>query len=336
LLIILISISLMPPGSGQQMGKMSSVPNKDRFPSGTLMVVSDDVHHRIYFATKDTLYEKRSGLKFTLPDGSENPESISFSLDGRKLILRCDYDAFVLQTSNLHLVRHLDTSSVWWEGSRLGYLAERNRLYFNGALHRASDPQTDILGADPDGKRFLGARKISRGTEQDGYVPRYRLRLGRRTERGTIRWLQDLGDVSFDPGSSATGPHRLFSLGSHTVFGYPNVIDQDDVVSVRLSDRVTAPLKDRKGNALRFLRSPVIAGNDIVGLAESQSATYVLTGDRYLYRVTGDRIELHPVPTNLVLITYDAKRHRIAYGIEEDNGVSLEYWVAGYFPDPRG
>jgi len=96
----------------------------DRFPAGTTLVVYDNTHDRTYFATEDFVQEQRTEVRFSLEDQYVAAGAISVSEDGQRLILRDALGSafFVLDAANLRLVRQLDATWAWWDGSRLGYL----------------------------------------------------------------------------------------------------------------------------------------------------------------------------------------------------------------------
>ena len=114
--------------------------------------------------------------------------------------------------------------------------------------------------------------------------------------------------------------------GRVAVFGFPNgAADTDDFVGVLHGDRVVAPLKDSAGMPLQFTQSPIVAGNAIVGLAQAVDQSLMVTGARFIYRVTATGVDLQPIESNVAFVTYSPERRAIGWGIADKDGVSVRY-----------
>src|SRR2546427_600009 len=79
-------------------------PDAADFPPGTVLVAYGPPHGRTCFATEARW------------------ESIDFSPDGTRLILRSAEDSFVLRADDLRVVQRLRSLYAWWEGTGVGYL----------------------------------------------------------------------------------------------------------------------------------------------------------------------------------------------------------------------
>ena len=135
-------------------------PDAVDFPAGTVLVAYGPPHGRTYFATEARW------------------ESMDFSPDGTRLILRSDDDSFVLRAADLRVVQRLPNSYAWWEGTRVGYLdGSGDGCIITG--HRRlplTIGRSEIIGADPTGRFFLGQRLVREGTVENGDTPTYGLR----------------------------------------------------------------------------------------------------------------------------------------------------------------
>jgi hypothetical protein len=283
--------------------------NAARFPLGTALVASDVTYGRTYFTTE------------------VGWDSIAVSADGRQLILLSYSDSCVLDAVSLDVQRRLSNSQAWWEGSRLGYFDYLNVFILTGGRTiPANIGRTEIVSANPNGRFFLGQRKIRHGTIRNGNTPTHRLQLWERTKNGKLKFSRDLATATYDP-ASEENPRRLEVLnGFLAVFGFPNgFADGEDFVAVVHGHRVTAPLKDEKGRPLQFTQSPVIAGNAIIGLAEAVAPPFVLTGERFFYRVTATTITVRRVAPNVVFVTYDPKHRAVGWGVSGRDGVEVKY-----------
>jgi hypothetical protein len=312
LVTIGVVAGLLSVGSNQRAVELYQAPqHADRFPVGTALVVYDAVHGRTYFTTE-------AGC-----------DSVSFSADGKRLILRSAFDSYVFQAATLRLLRHLSYSHAWWERSCLGYFDQRNdHILSGGRKVRASTGRRELLAADPTGRFFLAERLIRPGTVENGNTPTYQFQLQEKTSRGSLECSRDLATATYDPGSQGI-PQRLAVLSrSVVVFGFPRgIVDAEDFVGALHGSQVTAPLKDGQGRSLQFLRSPVVADNAIVGLAEAvvPGRVDVLAGNRFLYRVTAAGIALRPVAPNVVFVTYDPERKAMGLGVSDKDGISVKF-----------
>ncbi len=337
-----VSLGLLAAG-----GSMRAVAGSQKllvtgtFPAGTVLVTYDALHGRTYFAVGSVIREQGTGVQFT----TGSPQSMEVSADGNRLLVRCQSESFVLEAEHLRPVRRLDTPYTWWEGHEVGYYRVdghgRGFLFTRGGERRIGSGEvgtgrTRILSADSKGRYFLGVRRLSRGTEENGFNPSNRLELWEKSEGGELGLVRTLTAVEYDP-ASVGDPHRLEALaGQVVVFGYPlGAALDEDLVGVLRGGRVTAPLADVRGRGLWFAQAPLVAGDAIVGLAiaEGQGPSILdPTMDRYLYRVSEAALSLTPVASGVVFVTYDPKLRRIGLGMAGKDGVSIEWQAATPVP----
>jgi hypothetical protein len=334
--VVLVSLGLISraPLLGAVVESAGSSPC-DRFPVGTVLVLFDGVHDRTFYATEKVIREQRTGAEFAC----QYPESMELSPDGNRLLVRLyDTESLVLRSSDLHLVRRLDTPYSWWEGSRLGYLRiddHGNCYLFTGgresrvASGEVSPGHTRILSADSTGRYFLGVYQLNRGNEENGFSPTNRLQLWTRMRNGKLRLVRSLATTEYDPGSVGD-PHRLAVLSERAVvFGFPlGMALGEDLIGVLQGRRVIAPLKSKKGEPLLFMQAPLTTPSAIVGLAATMghgTQLFDQTSERYFYRVSEKGFALQPVATNVVFVTYHPRRRQVGFGVADKDGVSIHW-----------
>lgn len=282
----------------------------DRLPAGTSLVGFNVRHESVYYA-------REPGW-----------QSMTFSLNGASALLQSGHDCFVVQPASQRVVRHLVNSQGWWEANSLSYLDLSNsRIVTRGQTMPASVGAAAFIAVNPTGRFFLAKRLVRPGERSDSGTPSYELQLWERKGRNKPQYKRQLAVASFDPASEGN-PRRLEVLDGHlAVFGFPGggAFDQD-FIGVLQGDRVTAPLKDSKGRLLRFaVESPVLAANAIVGIAEVVAPPYVLTGERFLYRITTGSVEMHPIAPSVRFVTYNPRKRAVGIAVSQERGVSIRY-----------
>jgi hypothetical protein len=321
-------------------------PYGDQFPAGTRLVLYDDARGRAYFAAGDAVGEAESGARFhpspdTYPsvygnDGEILVESMLLSADAKSLLVRLVYDAFLLDAASLRPLRHFDTPWVWWEGSSLGHLSYtrggRTYLQSGGVERRLRLGRSEVIIADATGTYFVAVRLLSEGNYSNGHTPVYRLQLWKRARRGRLQRVRDLclaGD--YEPGHSGDALWHLAARDDRlAVFGVSAWV-VEELVSVLRGGRVTASLRDSKGRVLRFMHAPLVAGKEIIGLAEPLAgAPGEPTQERCVYRATDHGVVITPVSPNVVFVTYRPRRG-VGYGVADGEGVSV-VWGASPVP----
>jgi uncharacterized protein YjbI with pentapeptide repeats len=161
-------------------------PDAADFPPGTVLVAYGPPHGRTYFATEARW------------------ESMDFSPNSARLILRSASNSFVLRAADLRVVRRLPNSYAWWEGTRVGYLDRSGDgciITGNRRLPVTID-RSEIIGADPTGRFFLGQRLVREGTDKNGNVPTYRLQIWQRARNARLTLRRNLCTETYDPGST--------------------------------------------------------------------------------------------------------------------------------------
>ena len=81
--------------------------------------------------------------------------------------------------------------------------------------------------------------------------------------------------------------------------------------------RVVSPLADSRGRSLQFVGSPLVANGAITGIAEALDpmGPRLMTGARFIYRVTPKRITLRPIASNVRFITYNPSQRAVGVGV---------------------
>jgi hypothetical protein len=256
---------------------------------------------------------------------------MDFSPDGTRLILRSAEDSFVLRADDLRVVQRLRNSYAWWDGARVGYLDRSG----DGCIitgHRRlplTIGRSEIIGADPTGRFFLGQRLVRKGTDKNGNVPTYRLQIWRRARNARITLWRNLSTETYDPGSTGVPWHFAVLARSAVVFGSPlGGAIGEDYVWVEQGDRVVSPVENSKGRPLLFAGSPLVANGAITGIAKVMGPMGSLTaGARFIYRVTPRRITLRPIASNVRFITYNPSRRAVGVGVAGRRGVRVTYMM---------
>ncbi len=336
LLLMVGTILFLPPASRcQTTSTKKPLQNEARFPLSTEMVFVDGAHHRVYAATDSTLREIHSGATFLFPEAQYGrAEAITFTPDGKKLLLRRTFDAFLLEAKSLHLLTHINTRFVWLEGSKLvsidqddnddadrEYVKRGNkRTYFPRGMH--------FVAVSQRGSYLMGTKVISRGNRAQYNVPTLRFLLLRRTRRGSFVVVKKLPKYTYD-GASSGEPFYCEVLSSALfAFGMPGSrIDTSRVGFYRAGHVVKISQEEvSKSFYLLYVHTPVLAGNAIVGLAQKTrwSDRHPMS-QMYFYRLTKRGLVIKKVAANVEFVTYDAKKHRVGMGYDEKDAVILRW-----------
>jgi hypothetical protein len=335
-------------GAGAATG---SQPPAHQFPVGTSLVTYDAARGRTYFATPYVVQEQRTGSRLQLdrylpplgdeeelkrfglrPEARETPAHMEVSADGRSLLLRFSDRSLVVNADNLSVMRRLNTPTVWWEGSGLGYLrpgTQYNMMLVTGGRRRVLNMGgREVYTADSRGRYFLVGRAMSPRTEANGYTPLMKMQLWERTKHASLVLSRVLTEQRYDEGSDGMPQHVEALSGRAVVFGIPwGGGSYDYVCAVNAHGMMATPLKDGKGDDLVFEGSPLIADRAIVGLAKS-FGDYLLPGSSpkplYLYRVTEKSLVVTVVASDVTSITYHPSRG-IGFGVADKDGVSVRW-----------
>jgi len=335
LLLLIVGSSLLLPAAGrcQTTPTKKPVQTETHFLSVTRMVFIDGDHHRVYAATPSALREIHSGATFLFPDPYGRAETITFTPDGKQLLLRRTFDAFLLNAKSLHLLRHINTRFVWLEGAQLVSIEvddnnDSDKEYVKRGYKRTWLPKgMHFTAVSQRGSYLIGTKVILRGKNARSSYPTVRYLLLRRIRKGGFVVVKKLPKYTYD-GASQGGPFYCEALpGPIVAFGLPIycAIDMSRAGFYRAGHMVVLP-QESEHFYLRYEHTPVLAGNAIVGLAQkTRWSDRHPTSQMYFFRLTKRGLVIKKVAANVEFVTYDTKQNRVGMGYSEKDGVILRW-----------
>lgn len=293
------------------------------------------------WATTKKLHNNGTGAEFAFSKDAFVCKRIVWSPDQKRLLVLgaedsdTPYvtDAYVLEATSLHLVRHLKTAYAWWRGSHYFYEDDQGRLISSTGKSLLVPSNLEICTADAQTGYILGATPLPHGRPSEEYAPAYLLSVWKQTSRGKLRRVHVIGKTYFDPGS--TGVPCAFGLVNRqrVLVGNPHggaydtlrVVDGKRWISLDLHTNKTGYL-----NELMNERGPYPTESSLFGLVRPVTLSNEPRKEPYLYQVTKKTIKLMKLGKDIVLIYYDPIRHAIGLGSNAINGVAVRY-----IPDRR-
>jgi hypothetical protein len=304
-------------------------------PAGATLVVRDSAHGKSYIATDKAIEVSPGQQRYVYGDSADIreadiPESILPSPDGRSVIVRTINHSYVLNSSNMRLMRRLEFSEACWERGNVAYLDDNGRIRLPRHKRGITLRGVDLISADDLGKNFLGMREIKRGTNQNGNVPTYRFFLCYRIG-SHIRIRRRLVTMLNDPGSQG-GAWHLAAIGLRTaLFGIPEAAALvSDYVGVLRNGHVTGPIKEKHGHRLQFAQPPIIVWDSIVAIADAVNSDYKPIG-RYLVVASKARLRVKKVGTDVAFVTYDTASKQVGVGVSNKGSVIIKWTSARAF-----